>query len=99
MVAVDVPAVGVPDTVPLDAMVSPAGRLDAVQVYGGVPPCPVNVNEYGVPFVALGGFAEVIAIKELAAIVTCLSKVVPWKSVTRSDVVHVPGAVKTPIKP
>ena len=46
IVAVEPFPVGIPETVPVAALiVRPAGRLVADHVYGAVPPYPVKVNE------------------------------------------------------
>jgi hypothetical protein len=55
-------AVGVPETTPLAARVSPAGRAPEVrvQVYGVAPPEAWKAREYAVPWVPEGRAAEVI---------------------------------------
>ena len=51
-----VPLVGVPEISPVEARVSPAGRLpaDIDQTYPGVPPVAASVAEYVDPVVAEG---------------------------------------------
>lgn len=91
-------AAGVPEIVPLDASVRPAGNVPVAiaHVYGGVPPVAARVAEYAAPTVPGGRVAVVTVGGPLMAIESDAVAVCPTPSVTRAVKLDVPGAVGVP---